>query len=169
MTGIITVPASLDDSTFEQVLEQLAAHSPEAKVVIDARHTSFATPYGLTAMLTLAQTRAEKPEFLTPDDADTASYWARVGFFRFAEELFSIRGHVPRPRPAGESDVLLEITPVTRSDDVHGVVERIQAKAAEILTNNISLPTLTFAAHYISHWQVECSSSGSSSICASSG
>ena len=139
MTAVITVPGSLDDLTFEVVLERLASHAPDEKVIIDARHTSFATPFGLTALLTLAQTRTEKPEFLPPEDPDTASYWARSGFFRYAEELYAIRGHVPRPRSSGESDVLLEMTPVTKSDDVHAVVERIQAKAANILVNKLHL------------------------------
>lgn len=139
MTAVITVPSSLDDLTFEHVLEQLAPHPADAKGIVDARHTTFATPFGLTALLTLAQTRAEKPELLPPEDPDTVSYWARAGFFRFAEELFTVRGSVPRPRSAGESDVLLEITPVTKSDDVHGVVERIQAKAAKILIDKLHL------------------------------
>ena len=139
MTAVITIPSSLDDLTFETVLERLAAHPPDEKVILDARHTGFATPFGLTALLTLAQTRAEKPEFLPPEDADTVSYWARAGFFRYAEELFAIRGHVPRPRSAGESDVLLEVTPVTQSDDVHAVVERIQSKAANILVSKLHL------------------------------
>jgi anti-sigma regulatory factor (Ser/Thr protein kinase) len=136
---VITVPPSLDDHTFETVVDQLAPYAPDEKVIIDARHTSFATPFGLTALLTLAQTRAEKPEFLAPEDPDTTSYWARSGFFRFAEDLYSIRGHVPRPRSSGESDVLLEVTPITKSDDVHAVVERIQAKAANILVNKLHL------------------------------
>lgn len=139
MTAVITVPSSLDDLTFEHVLEQLAPHPAEAKVIVDARHTTFATPFGLTALLALAQTRVEKPELLPPEDPDTISYWARAGFFRFAEELFTVRGNVPRPRSAGESDVLLEITPVTKSDDVHEVVERIQAKAAKILIEKLHL------------------------------
>ncbi len=139
MTAVIAVPSSLDDLTFESVLDQLAPHSADAKVIIDARHATFATPYGLTALLTLAQTRAEKAEFLPPENPDTVSYWARAGFFRHAEELFDVRGHVPRPRSAGESDVLLEVTPVTRSDDVHGVVERIQERAASILLNKLHL------------------------------
>lgn len=139
MTAVITVPSSLDDLTFESVLDQLADHPEDEKVIVDARHTTFATPFGLTALLTLAQTRAEKPEFLPPEDPDTVSYWARAGFFRYGEELFAVRGNVPRPRSANESDVLLEVTPVTKSDDVHGVVERIQAKAAKILIDKLHL------------------------------
>src|ERR1019366_4634906 len=93
VTVVIAVPSSLDDLTFESVLDQLAQHPADAKVIVDARHATFATPYGLTALLTLAQTRAEKAEFLPPENPDTVSYWARAGFFRYAEELFDVRGH----------------------------------------------------------------------------
>ena len=138
MTAVINVPLSLDDRTFEQVLEQLAPVAPDAKVVVDARHTRWASPYGLTALLTLAQTRLERPGFIAPETADTASYWARTGFFEHAAALFDITGHVPKPR-AGESGVLLEITPVTKSDDVHEVVGRIQQKAHAILVKELNL------------------------------
>jgi anti-sigma regulatory factor (Ser/Thr protein kinase) len=139
VTAVITVPSSLDDLSFEQVLEQLAAHPADAKVIVDARHCTFASPYGLTALLTLAQTRSERPTFLPPEDADKVTYWARAGFFRYAEELYDVQGSVPRPRSTSESDVLLELTPVVKSDDVHTVVERIKDKATQILTNRLHL------------------------------
>lgn len=138
MTAVINVPLSLDDKTFEQVLEQLVAVAPDEKVLVDARHTRWSSPYGLTALLTLAQTRLERPGFIAPETPDTASYWARTGFFEHASTLFDITGHVPRGR-GGESDVLLEITPVTKSDDVHEVVGRIQQKAHAILVKELNL------------------------------
>ena len=92
MTTVITVPPSLDDQSFEQVLEQLAPVPPDQKVLIDARHTRWASPYGLTALLTLAQTRDERPSFTGPEAEETASYWQRAGFFRHAEELFDMHG-----------------------------------------------------------------------------
>ena len=149
MTTVINVPPSLDDATFEQVLEQIAPLAPDQKILIDARHARWASPYGLTALLTLAQSRAEPPAFTGPEAEDTASYWARTGFYRHAEQLFEMHGHVPRGRPGtGESNVLLEITPVARSEDVHGVVERIQSRAQAILVQKLNLDpqaTMRFA------------------------
>ena len=138
MTSVITVPPSLDDHTFEQVVEQLASVPRDDKVVIDARHTRWASPYGLTALLTLGQTRPERASFTVPDAEETASYWARTGFFKFADEVFDLHGSVPKAR-GGESSVLLEITPIVRSDDVHDVVGRIQTKAQQILSRELSL------------------------------
>ncbi|MBI5600778.1 MAG: hypothetical protein HY944_04335 [Gemmatimonadetes bacterium] len=137
--NVITVPPSLDDQTFEQVLEQLAPLPADARILIDARNTTWASPYGLTALLTLAQTRAEKPQFMPPERDDTSSYWSRARFFDYAGELFEIKGKVPARGTERESRTLLEVTPVSRSDDVHKVVERIKDKAANILTQNLHL------------------------------
>lgn len=138
MTTVITVPASLDEHTFEQLLDQLASAPPDAKLLIDARHTKWSSPYGLASLLCLAQSRAERPGFTVPEEGDTLSYWARAGFFRHAEQLFELHGHVPRGRQ-GESNVLLDLTPITGSADVHEVVGRIQQKAAQILTQELGL------------------------------
>lgn len=139
MTAIINVPPSLDDEKFELVLDQVARVPADERLLLDARHAKWSSPYGLTALLALAQSRAEKPAFTGPEDENTASYWSRAAFYRHAEEVFELHGFVPRPKPAGDSDVLLEITPVTRSDDVHAVVERIQEKAKQILTTSLHL------------------------------
>jgi anti-sigma regulatory factor (Ser/Thr protein kinase) len=139
VTAVITIPASLDEPNFESVLEQLAPLESDAKILVDARHCRFATPYGLTALLCLAQSRVEKPDFAPPEDDSTASYWARSNFFRYAEELYTMRGTTPRPRASGDSDVLLEVTPVAKSEDVHAIVDRIQEKATQILTTKLDL------------------------------
>jgi anti-sigma regulatory factor (Ser/Thr protein kinase) len=138
VTSVITVPPSLDDHTFEQVVEQLAAVPPDAKLVVDARHTRWASPYGLTALLALGQTRESRATFTAPDADETASYWARTGFFRYAEEIYDLHGFVPKAR-GGESSVLLEITPVVKSEDVHEVVGRIQQKAQQILSKELNI------------------------------
>jgi anti-sigma regulatory factor (Ser/Thr protein kinase) len=136
VTSVITVPPSLDDHSFEQVVEQLTSVPADAKLLVDARHTRWASPYGLIALLTLGQTRQERPTLAVPEADDTAGYWARAGFFKHADELFELNGSVPRAR-AAESSVLLEITPVVKSEDVHEVVGRIQQQAQKILTTEL--------------------------------
>ena len=149
MTTVITVPPSLDDDTFEQVFEQVATVSPDQKVLVDARRTVWASPYGLTALLAVAQSRAERAAFAGPESEETASYWARAGFYRHAADVYELHGKVPRAREvASESNVLLEITDVARSDDVHQVVERIQSRAQAILVHELRLDpqaTMRFA------------------------
>ncbi len=139
MTHIIPVPPALDDSTFEQVLTALAALGPEDKILLDARHSRWATPYGLTALLTIAQTRPGRPSLVPPEADETVSYWTRMGFFRHADDLFDIQGSVPKHKAGGESPVLLEITAVSKSGDVHDVVDRIQQRAQKMLASELNI------------------------------
>jgi hypothetical protein len=141
VTTVISVPPSLDEQSFEQVIEQLAPLPEGGKILLDARHARWASPYGLAALLCVAQSRNDRLAFAVPEHPDTLSYWSRTGFFRHAAELYDLHGSVPRARDAHESDVLLEITPITKSDDVHGVVGRIQQKAADILHGQLNLDT----------------------------
>lgn len=141
MTAVITVPAFLDEQSFEQVIEQVAPLPADAKLLVDARHTRFATPYGLTGLLCLAQSRAEKADFAPPSDDEVKSYWSRSAFFRYAEELYTMRGAVPKGRVHQDSDTVLEVTPIAKSEDVHGVVERVKDRATHILTNKLKLET----------------------------
>lgn len=139
MTTVISVPPSLDDQTFEQVLEQLAPLAPDEKVLVDARHARWSSPYGLAALLTLAQTRAERPTLAPPEADETLSYWVRTGFFKHAESVYELTKPVAKGRGPGESSVLLEITHVDKSGDVHDVVERIQEKSSNILQGELKL------------------------------
>jgi anti-sigma regulatory factor (Ser/Thr protein kinase) len=139
VTTIVQVPPSLDDRTFEQVLDKVAPLPPEEKILIDARHARWASPYGLTAMLTLAQSRPERMGFAVPEMDETASYWARTGFFHHADSLFDLVGSYPKRHQTGESSVLLEITPISQAGDVHEVVERIGQRAQAILQGELNL------------------------------
>ena len=132
MTTVLTVPHSLDDATFELVLQQHAAAPDGSKVMLDARHTKWSSPYGLIALLTLAQARGDRPQFYPPEDANTASYWARAGFFRQADKLFEFTRPVPRSR-SGDSNFFLEITPIALSEDVQHVVQHIQERSKAIM------------------------------------
>lgn len=139
MTTVIKVPPSLDEHTFEQVLEQVAAIPEDARMLLDARHTKWASPYGLTALLTLGQTRRVRATLTTPEADDTLSYWSRANFFYYAADLFDLQGVVPKRPPSGESTVLLPITPVAGSEDVHQVVGHIQERAQQIITTELGI------------------------------
>ncbi|MCC6242726.1 MAG: ATP-binding protein [Gemmatimonadaceae bacterium] len=141
MTSVINVPQSLDEQTFEQVFEQLALVPDGQKILVDARHTRWSSPYGLTALLCVAQSRPDRMAFAVPEHPDTASYWSRAGFFRHAADVYELHGTVPRARDGHASDVLLEITPIVQTDDVHGVVGRIQQRAGDILHGQLGLDT----------------------------
>lgn len=140
MTTVINIPHSLDENSFEEVLEQVAPLPPDAKMLLDARHTTWASPYGLSALLTLGQTRsASRATLAVPENDDTTSYWARSNFFHYADELFDLKGVVPKRVPRGDSQVLLELTPIAKSEDVHGAVDRIQERTQQIIGKELGL------------------------------
>ena len=137
--AVIVLPPSLDDLSFEGVFEQLAAQSADAKVTVDARRCMFASPYGLTALLAVAQSRIVRPAFLSPESHDTVTYWGRAGFYRYAEELYDIRGSVPRPQSPSVSDSLLGVTRVATTADVHSAVADLQASVGRMLIDKLHL------------------------------
>jgi len=142
VTTVINVPPSLDENSFEQVLEQVAPLPADTKVLLDARHTKWASPYGLSALLTLGQTRdgERRATLAVPESDETASYWSRANFFYYADEFFDLKGIVPKKSlQSGDSQVLLEITPVSKSEDVHDVVGRIQEKAQQIISKELGI------------------------------
>ncbi len=139
MTTVINVPPTLDEQSFELIFDQLAPLPPDEKILIDARRSRWATPYGLTALLAVAQTRLEKPALTVPEDDNVASYWRRASFFKYADDLYEISGRVPREKHSSESSVLLEVTPVVHTQDVHTVVENIQQRASTILQEKLNL------------------------------
>ncbi len=143
MTRVVEIPQSLDDRSFDQLAAGIADWPPEEKLLFDARGAQWASPYGLIGILTagqaLAEAKRERPLLTVPNSADVKSYWARTGFFRHAEQLFELHGRAPRPPASPPSDVLLEVTPVRASEDVHSVVNKISETASRILHTELGL------------------------------
>jgi len=143
VSRIVEVPATFDDRSFEQFATSFAAGPIGDRMLFDARPAQWASPFGLLGMLTAAQAIREAggptPGFTVPQADEVRRYWARTGFFQHAGELFEIHGKVPRLKPDDQSDVLLDVTPVRASEDVHGVVGKIQAGAARILHGELGL------------------------------
>jgi anti-sigma regulatory factor (Ser/Thr protein kinase) len=147
MTHVIDVPQNLDDRSFDQ-LARAVHEAGDVRLLFDAHATQWASPYGLVALLTAGQWATERlgerPLFTVPSDRDVAHYWARAGFFTHAVDWFELHGKYPRVATPRPSDVLLEITPVRGTDDVHEVVQLIQDRAAVILAGELGLePTAT--------------------------
>jgi hypothetical protein len=137
VTRIVEIPTSFDDRAMDQYAAAFGGWPADQRLLFDARATTWVSPYGFVAMLTAAQAvaeaRGERPILYLPASEDVRRYWARVGFLRYADELFEVHGKVPRAA-TGPSDTLLDVTPIRGSDDVHEVVGRVQEGAARILT-----------------------------------
>src|SRR5262249_34025725 len=107
------------------------------------RGAQWASPYGLIGILTagqaLAEAGKERPLLAVPASADVKSYWSRIGFFRYAGDLFELHGKVPKFSATGPSDSLLDVTPVRAMEDVHEAVNRISETASRILRAELGL------------------------------
>jgi hypothetical protein len=143
VTRVVEIPASFDDRSFEQFAASLAAGPLSDKLLFDARGAQWASPYAFVTMLAAAQAvvdaKGPKPLFTAPEDPNVAGYWAKAGFFAEAAELFEIHGKVPRRKADDGSEMLLPVTPIRASEDVHGVVDKIHQKAATMLTKELGL------------------------------
>jgi anti-sigma regulatory factor (Ser/Thr protein kinase) len=143
MSRVVEVPASFDDKSFESFAASFSAGPPSDKMVFDARTAQWSSPFGLIGMLTAGQAVKEaggpRPAFTVPVSEDVRRYWTRTGFFQHAAELFEIAGKLPRVKVEEQSDVLLDVTAVRGSEDVHAVVGKIQEGAARILTHELKI------------------------------
>lgn len=138
-SGAITLPPSLDDQSVEQLRAAIARRASDAPLVMNARHCVFATPYALAALLAIGEARGAKATFVPPENVDTAAYWAHARFFRFAEELYEIRGKVPAVRWASESNVMLEMTRIPADGSGGAVVARVERRVVELLVGGLRM------------------------------
>ncbi|MGQ0560799.1 MAG: hypothetical protein ACT443_02880, partial [Gemmatimonadota bacterium] len=146
LVKVITVPGSLDEHSFDAMLDGLPGEAGE-RVLLDARHLRFADPFGMLGLLALGEFVKRSGEVAVlqlPDEADVVGYMARMDFFDHARDLFEIHGGTRRKRAeeGGPSDVLLEITAVNSHQDVHAVVDRVNRRAMDILTRQLNYPKL---------------------------
>ncbi len=139
---VITLPASLDERTFDAVVRGLEG-DPTERRLFDARHVTFADPYGMVGLLAageVAGRTAEKPILQLPDAAEVGSYLTRMRFHDRAEPIFEVHGTTRPARADGSDDVLLEITPVQSHADVHEVVHLVNDRGQSILTRQLHYP-----------------------------
>ena len=139
---VIDLPASLDFQTLDALFAEVVEAGSE-KVLFDGRHLRWVGPNGMVGLLaagSVGRDRSGEAAVLELGAAgDVKSYLGRMGFFQAAKGIFAAGTPFPRRSP-GESDVLLEITPITTNSDVHDVVERVQKRAGAILSNTLGHP-----------------------------
>lgn len=131
-------PESIDDTTFDLILRGLKSSESE---VIDLRKVGFIDPYGMVGLLELGRflsQRGKKIALYLPESEDIIRYLDRMDFFRFAPDYFRIITGIPERVPRNPmSDVLLEITRIEKSDDIHYIVGRVKDRAQTILERHL--------------------------------
>ncbi len=136
------MPSSLDYRTLDQLLSGLVELDDE-KVLLDARRLRWVDPVGMVGLLGVGRVVEDRtgtrPSLQLPDSGEVPGYLARMGFTAAAREVF--QGGVELPERTGRtSDVLLEVTSISRNHDVHEVVERVQKRAGTILSRTLGYP-----------------------------
>lgn len=141
-THVLPVPETLDDRGFETLVASWVSVEG-GRMLLDARHVRWVSPYGILGLLAAGAASVsrsgERPLLQPPENKEVVSYLARIGFYEQAHRVFDFHERVRR-RPAGESDALLEITPIQSHQDVHDVVDRVRDRAAAILGKRLGYP-----------------------------
>ena len=140
---VIEIPRSFDYRNIEVLHRQIEVDR-SGPVLFDARRLRWIDPNGMLGILAAGRVAAESgsaPRISLPDRPEVTSYLDRMGFHQAAREVFEFGTGSKWRRRARASDVLLEITPVTKNSDVHAVVDRVQSRAGAILSNTLGYPS----------------------------
>jgi len=126
----------LTEETFEKTL-----HSFIRSDQIDLRGVAFIDPYGMVGLLEIGELcmlQDIKKTILLPRSVEVLRYLERMDFFSHARRYFTLEPMQPAASEnVGESDVLLEITPIERANDIHYIVGRVEERAQAILAKHL--------------------------------
>jgi len=129
----------ITEETFEEIHRGLS--TPR---VLDIRDISFIDPYGMVGLLEIGELfKAEGIEktLLPPESEDVLKYLERMDFFKHVTNCFRLEPpQIRLPEKylrSSYSDVLLEITPIEKSDDIHFIVGKVKTRAHSILAKNL--------------------------------
>jgi hypothetical protein len=148
------VLTQITEETFERIL-----HYFENTTILELRDTTFIDPYGMIGLLELGEhskSQGTQKVLHLLESEEVIKYLERMDFFRFAERLFGFTPEGPtipnKYLRSMYSDVLLEITPIVRSDDIHFIVGKVRERSHSILTKH-----LRYDEHAINHFIVSLS------------
>lgn len=127
----------LTEETFEQTLNTFIRSD-----TIDLRSVAFIDPYGMVGLLEIGELcmiENVKKTIRLPRSPEVLRYLDRMDFFPHAKRSFTLEPiHVPSASGRmPDSDVLLEITPIERSSDIHFIVGRVRDRAQVILAAHL--------------------------------
>lgn len=129
----------ITEETFEQILQSFIRSEQ-----IDLRDVSFIDPYGMLGLLEIGELcmlEDVKKTVTLPQSGEVCAYLERMDFFTHARRYFSL-DHSPcqttnQKSRSPESDVLLEITLIERSNDIHTIVGTVRDRAQAILATHL--------------------------------
>jgi len=129
----------ITEDTFEQV-QHVFRESP----TIDLQDMTFIDPYGMVGLLEIGELlklRGVQKLLFLPKSEEVLKYLERMDFFKFVNKYFKLVPSEPeipeRYLRSSYSDVLLEITPIEKSDDIHFIVGKVKERAHAILARHL--------------------------------
>jgi anti-sigma regulatory factor (Ser/Thr protein kinase) len=125
----------LTEETFEKTLRSFIQSDK-----IDLGEVTFIDPYGMVGLLEIGELcmlEDIKKTVLLPRSAEVLRYLERMDFISHARRYFTLDPMRPLVGGGGESDVLLEITPIERANDIHYIVGRVEERAQAILAKHL--------------------------------
>ena len=129
----------ITEDTFEQAL-----HTFREAQEIDLHGVTFIDPYGMVGLLEIGELLKSKgiqKTLYLPESEEVLKYLERMDFFRFADGYFTLKPSQPQISEKylrnQSSDVLLEITPIEKSDDIHFIVGKVKGRAHAILARHL--------------------------------
>ena len=139
MATLKCLNVQITEDTFEQAL-----HIFRETQEIDLHGVTFIDPYGMVGLLEIGELLKSKgiqKTLYLPESEEVLKYLERMDFFRFASGYFKLKPVQPQLSEkylrSSYSDVLLEITPIEKSDDIHFIVGKVKERAHAILTTHL--------------------------------
>jgi hypothetical protein len=143
----ILSPPFLEEASLESLIRQLyplpGAAFPGWE--IDLGRVRFIDPFGMIGLLEVGRhlkSHDVSPRISLPRREEVVEYMDRMDFFKASFGIFQLVHPVSWPeekfRRSRRSDVLLEITPIKRSDDIHTIVGEVEKRAESILRVNLN-------------------------------
>ncbi len=131
----------LTEDNYEHIIGHCVTDISSA---IDLTNAAFIDPYGMVGLLEMGElfkSKGIRKILHLPQSEDVLKYLERMDFFRFAGEYFDLKPTAPslsdKYHRNSYSDVLLEITPIEISDDIHFIVGKVKERANAILTKHL--------------------------------
>ncbi len=129
----------ITEDTFEQTLQSFI-RSEE----IDLRDVSFIDPYGMLGLLEIGELcllEDVRKTVILPQSDEVCKYLERLDFFSHSGRYFTLEHSAQelseKYHRSPDTDVLLEITPIAKSDDIHFIVGKVRDRAQAILATHL--------------------------------
>ena len=129
----------ITEDTFEQAL-----HTFREAQEIDLHGVTFIDPYGMVGLLGIGERLKSKgiqKTMCLPESEEVLEYLERMDFFRFTDGYFTLKPSQPQVSEKylrnSRSDVLLEITPIEKPDDIHYIAGTVKDRSQAILAKHL--------------------------------